>query len=411
MSSAAGESGAGVGRVYPSEKREFVDSDTGAEITQYTQAQGVNRTLYFTNRPYANGGESIVFLSNRTGRNEIFMVERRSGRIVQLTDVPDQLNLCSCVHPTRPEVYFHDTRTLYRVRLDTLVTEPLFRVDDRFGMGILNLNSPPWIALSVSERAQPVARTLRTNADAKHDRWYRRPLTLIYRYNIDADLLDCVWSAHKQLTHVQVSPVDPDLMVFSSWLGYGDARCYALDLHALKRSPRAAFPETATARAGHESFTRSGVLYAQWMEGDFSADGDKRLYHAFLVSPQNARDGFGKAAFRKYAVPESRSGLAHHFTMSSDERWGAHERWLEAPSWPDNLNHLSVFRHQAEPPQSQFVKLCRAAHISTQDRFGMGPDMTLDNDDCYATYTHLSNAGAQVCQVRVTPFVDRLMTP
>src|ERR1041384_1599574 len=106
-----------VGKVYPSEKTSFKDAETGAEIIQYTSVGATNRTLYFTNRPYTSDGEHIVFLSDRSGQNEMYMLHLDSGKITQLTELAGQRNVSNCVHPTRPELYFHNTKRLFRVRL------------------------------------------------------------------------------------------------------------------------------------------------------------------------------------------------------------------------------------------------------------------------------------------------------
>jgi oligogalacturonide lyase len=401
-----------IGTVGPSEKSSFADPETGAEITQYTNVGRTNRTLYFTNRPYVNGGEGIIFLSDRTGRNELFMVETSSGKIVQLTDCPGQPNVSSCAHPHRPEVYFTDTSAVYRVGLDRLQTEELVRVDERFRLGILNLNAPPWLVFEATERQPSIACTTRPGARAQREDFYRRPLSLLYRYHVDDNRLECVWSEHKQLTHVQLSPADPDLMIYSSWMGYGDARCYALDLAGPMRQPQPAFPENAAARATHECFTRRGTLYTQWMEGDFSPEappGTRHLYHAFRDLSGGTRGPMDPTVFRKYEIPEQNDSMVHHFTMSRDETWGVHDRLLGAPTFEQTYDHLSIFRHQSDPPQTRIIKLCRIdARLKQQDWLGLGPDVTLTDDDRRATYTSFLGGQANLCQVSLETFLGAL---
>ncbi|MFW6059001.1 MAG: hypothetical protein ACODAQ_02400 [Phycisphaeraceae bacterium] len=405
-----------VGTTWPSEKQVRTDPDTGAQIIQWTQTGPVNRTLYFTNRPYINGGERIVFLSTRTGRNEMFMLETDTGRIVQLTDTPNQGNCSSCVHPDRPELYFHDKQTISRVHLDTLETEPLMRAPDGFNVGILNLDAPPWLCFEMREDKPVMIERYQGAAagDAKGitpigaHAGYTRPLALICRYNVDTHEFQCVWSDYKQYTHIQAAPRHPDFIIFSSWAGYGDARCYAIDAGRSKRQPFPVFPECYTARAGHEAFTRRGNLYCQWMEGDFTPGGDNRIFHAY-------RDAHGwpphlihEAPFRKYAVPSEQDSLIHHFTVSQDETWGVHDRWLEAPDWKQNLDHLCVFRHNHGSRQTHTLKLCRTGG-SQKDSLGLGPNLTLTDDDQWATFTTFNgDREAHLAQVRVTPFVEQL---
>src|ERR1043166_7704125 len=105
-----------IGKVYPSEKTSFLDPETGAEITQYTSVGQTNRTLYFTNRPYTSDGEHIVFLSDRTGRNEMFMLHLKSGKSTQHAHCPGAADVSNCANPAKPERDLRPASTVSRVR-------------------------------------------------------------------------------------------------------------------------------------------------------------------------------------------------------------------------------------------------------------------------------------------------------
>lgn len=400
-----------IGKVYPSEKFVFQDDVTGATITQFTSQGSVNRTLYFTNRPYVFGGSHMVFLSNRTGRNEMFLLELETGKIVQLTDVDGQPNVSACVHPERPELYFHTRTSLFRVNLESLKTEELLRAPEGFKLGILNLTSPPWLAFEMIEQVPGVT----ANQDGKFvpaglgfEMSFLCPRTVIYRFHIDEGKLEAVWGEPKLLTHVQISPTNPDLLVFSNSALYGCDRVYYLDLSKkLKCPPRPLLGETEFSRGGHESFTRRGNLYLQWMEGDIQENGRHVLMHGFKKLAGVPIADVEKAPFERYSLPEKNGCLAHHFTMSRDEDWGLHDRWPGAPTWEENLDWLSLFRHQAAEPQSIFIKLC-FQNGSRGDALHLGPNVTFDATDQYATYTSFLEGDANVCQVHVAPFVEKL---
>jgi oligogalacturonide lyase len=402
-----------VGKVYPSEKTSFKDAETGAEIIQYTSVGATNRTLYFTNRPYTSDGEHIVFLSDRSGQNEMYLLHLASGKITQLTELAGQKNVSNCIHPTRPELYFHNTKRLFRVRLDTLQTEELLRSPENCSFGILNLNSPPWLAfevienvegLSVMKDGKPVL--ARSNFEMHH----QRPRTLIYRLNVDDGKLECLWGDYALLTHVQISPSNPDLLIFSDWCGgRGLDRVWYLNLKKRIKAPaRPLLGETQTSRGGHECFTRKGNLYLQWMEGDLQEDGEHQLMHAFQTLAGCSIDLVEKAPFKRYTIPEKMGYMGHHFTMSNDETWGVHDRWLTAPTFEENMSWLSIFKHQDKEPQTIVLKLCfHNGHKG--DRITLGAELTLDHKDEYGTYTSFHGSNTNVCQVRVTPFVEKLM--
>lgn len=399
------------GRVFGSEMRSFRDPDTGAEITQYTSEGKTNRTLYFTNRSYLFDGEHAIFLSDRTGRNEMFLLHLASGKITQVSDLAGQPNVSSCLHPRRPELYFHNRQTLHRVRLDTLKTEELLRAPEGFGFGILNLNSPPWLAFEMIEKVNGVQRPVNGEWKAMGlgaELHYLRPRSLIYRMNVDTGEVECLWSELRLLTHVQISPVNPDLLIFSDWAGYGRDRAYYMDLSKkVKSLPRPIFPENQHARGGHECFTRRGNLCIQWMEGDLERLGNHRLFHAFRFLEGVPTAEIDRASFKKYLLPELQKDLLHHYTMSHDETWGLHDRWLTAPSFEENMGHLSVFRHQDNEPQTVLVKVL--FHNGAKgDRLGLGPEPCLDAKDENALYTSFLDGNAHLCEVKLAPFVERV---
>jgi oligogalacturonide lyase len=408
-----------VGDVLGSERVQLRDEQTGARITQYTATGKCNRTLYFTNRPYVMDGRAAIFLSNRTGRNELFLVEFDSGKIVQVTDCGVNGNVSSCVHPHRPEVYYSSGTSIWRTRLDTLQAEELLRLPDGFRAGILNMNAAPWLAFECTQIMGRGIVRVRTAGDngqafppgkpATNEGFYMRPLTLIYRYNVDADQLDCVWSEHKILTHVQLSPIDPNLVIWSShYVYHSDDRCYYLDLSQVKRTPQRMFPaESASARCGHECFTRRGSVYAQWMQGDLRPGHAKTLGHAFRRLHGRRSDQVHDAPLDIYEIPEKSDWLAHHFTMSEDERWGLHDRWPAAPTPAQNMQHLSLFRHQAQQPQSIFTPVCWLGD-DKGDTITLGAEATLDARDEYALYTSFRRGCEDVCRVDVRPFVEKL---
>jgi oligogalacturonide lyase len=368
--------------------------------------------LYFTNRPYVCDGEHVVFLSDRTGRNEMFLLHLKSGKISQLTDLEGQRNVSNCIHPQRPELYFHNTKRLFRVRLDPLKTEELLRAPEKTSFGILNLNSPPWLAFEVIEQVEGLSLMKDGKpvpANLNFEMHHQRPRSLIYRFNVDDGKLECVWGDYQLLTHVQISPTNPDLLIFSDWCGgAGRDRVWYLNLKKRIKAPaRPLLGETQTSRGGHECFTRKGNLYLQWMEGDLQEDGEHQLMHAFKFVAGVPIEQVEQAPFKRYALPEKRGYMGHHYTMSSDEKWGVHDRWITAPSFEENMSWLSVFRHQDAEPQTKVERLCfHNGHKG--DRIGLGAELTIDDKDETALYTSFLGGNANVCQVKLGPFVEKL---
>jgi len=405
-----------VGDISPSEKSTFNDPHTGAAITQYTNKGETNRTLYFTNRTYTVNDEYIIFLSDRTGRNEMFALDRKTGKIIQLTDTPGQSNFSNCIHPTRPELYFTDKQRIYRISLDNLKTEELLTAPPGHHFEILNFNAAPWLAVATRE-SKPRLRVTRPGVNLKpavpdYEGYYQRALTIIYRYNVDDDRLECLYSDCKLLSHIQLSPANPDLLIFSSWRGYGEPRMqYVPCGNSQFRDTQPIFPENDRARGSHECFTRKGNLYCQWMEGDFREPGDKDIFHAFLNCSSVATWRAHEAPFKRYRLPERDNSLVHHYTVSLDETWLLHDRWIGQPNQEQNVNFMSLIRHQDDEPQTRVERLCFTnSYWDLYRPVGIGPDACLSKDDTRAAYTSWIGQRGNICEVDLRPFIERLFT-
>lgn len=400
------------GKIYPSEKQSLTCPHTGAAITQYASVGDVNHVLYFTNPSYTAGDEQVVFLSDRAGHLDLHLVDRASGRIVQLSDGDNASDWNATQSASRGEAYYTDGRVITRVRYDTLKRDVIFEAPDNMRISMLSANAAPWLAFSVSEISRFGSATGLTETGRMRERFYMRPLTLIYRLNVDTTEAECVWGDYKCLTHVQLSPADKDLLIFSDWKGYGSPRVWYHDLSSLPLStPRPLCPEGEHARGGHEAFTRRGNLYLQWMEGDLRPGREHQLFHGFQQLRGVPAGRAHEATFKRYAIPEQGDSLVHHFMMSEDETWGLHDRWLGAPTWEDNLNFMAVFRHCDDEPQTRVERVCFFnGHWELQQPGAIGPNPSLTSDDRFAAYTSYVGERQSVCEVDLRPFVEKLLS-
>ena len=93
------------GGTFPSESRTFRDEQTGAEIRQVTAHPSVHHHPFYYVPCMDDAMQRLVFVSNRTGRPEIWCEIRASGELQQLTE-QEELNEWS-IHPS------HDGRFVY----------------------------------------------------------------------------------------------------------------------------------------------------------------------------------------------------------------------------------------------------------------------------------------------------------
>jgi oligogalacturonide lyase len=117
------------GRIYPSEKREFEDLETGAQVVQLTNWRGHSNHLYFTTTSFLPGGREVVVASDRDNCQSLFRLRVDTGEIVQLTDADAHVDgLSACTSPVRREVYFFEDHDLKAADVDSLEVTPIYRV-------------------------------------------------------------------------------------------------------------------------------------------------------------------------------------------------------------------------------------------------------------------------------------------
>lgn len=107
------------GRRYPAESRTLRDERTGAAIRQVTAAPAIHHHPFFFIPAYDDAMRWLVFVSHRTGRPQIFVEERATGDLVQLTERDDLAEWS--VHPAHDgrHVYFTAGTGAWRVAIET----------------------------------------------------------------------------------------------------------------------------------------------------------------------------------------------------------------------------------------------------------------------------------------------------
>lgn len=106
----------------PSELREFRDAATNARVLQLTShAASINHATYFLQSSFTPDGETMLFISNRTGDWQLFAVtEFPGGPLRQLTEGPPIHPFSPAIHPDGRHVYFVRGAAIWRLDLATL---------------------------------------------------------------------------------------------------------------------------------------------------------------------------------------------------------------------------------------------------------------------------------------------------
>lgn len=74
-----------MGQRFPSERKTFTDSLTGATITAITTHPATDLKIYQTHPQWTPDGNHIIFRSNRTGNNQYLAYSEATGELIQVT--------------------------------------------------------------------------------------------------------------------------------------------------------------------------------------------------------------------------------------------------------------------------------------------------------------------------------------
>ncbi|MBC7946297.1 MAG: PD40 domain-containing protein [Chitinophagaceae bacterium] len=117
--------GQNVGRVFASEKKDFIDSVTGKKYTALTTSASGDSKIYQTHPQWTSDGKHIIFRSDRSGirNSQVFAVNESSGAIIQLTDGrginSGSLNVCRKTN----RIFYLRNNKLTELSIDPIIAD------------------------------------------------------------------------------------------------------------------------------------------------------------------------------------------------------------------------------------------------------------------------------------------------
>lgn len=111
----------GIGKVWPSEKRNWVDDSTKFEITQWTNI-GKNWHLYFNVESFIDEDNAIIY-SDRTGVVNLFKLNLQDGTITQLTNHSVDVSGAAWHYPKSKQIWYEVDNTIRVLNYETLENE------------------------------------------------------------------------------------------------------------------------------------------------------------------------------------------------------------------------------------------------------------------------------------------------
>jgi oligogalacturonide lyase len=335
------------GDIYHSSITKLKDELTGVELIQLTDSQGDTYHPYFTKTLIDAENEYMLVSSNRTGAWQLYTLRFRDGQMVQLTDEEQIYVFSSVLDMNHHKVYYFAGRTLKCVRLDNLEVEELMQIPQGFRPSDLSItNNGDFLAFSYIEEMEVSTKTSAIYSEMR-EKHFRRPTSVIVRFDVHKKLPFVVWGEREWISHVNISPVDPNLILF----------CHEGPWHLVHRLWIARIDldhvsplidqRRGLERIGHEFFTASGRIGVQYSYRDRL--GEEFYRHGDIFVNADGSDE------RRYYYPYTRPG---HIQLNYAETLGVGDRAHISLDMKDhNRNYISLLKYEGK--QIEVGLLCK----------------------------------------------------
>ena len=322
------------------------DPATGAAVTRLTDNVGDTIFPYFTQVLFSDDGAGVLLSGNRTGDWQAYLLDLDSGRLLQLTDEPGGISChTASILPTQNACGVIAGGTVKRVSLDGSSCETLYETPEGFRPSVLSPTSDgSSVTFCYSEALNLSTKTGKIYSDFL-EHLYRRPTCVVMRVRTDGSGAEAVWGERQWISHVNVSPADPDIVCFCHE-GPWDL---VQRLWIVRASTHEVWPlliqRRHLDRSGHEYFTASGRLVTQWSTRETPTSSRSVHYNA-VVDPS----GENLEMFR-YDGPHP-----SHIQTSPDETLLVGDT-CHLPDVENPRGMMSLVRHEGERAVMQ--PLCR----------------------------------------------------
>jgi oligogalacturonide lyase len=262
-----------------SDIQEYKDPDTGVRVLRLAAGDFDNVHPYFTTTSFVGDGhEQIVFGSNRTGAYQFYLLELRSGRLVQLTDSEKVSPTDACVDPSGQLFYFSDG-VLRAVKTDGTDDRELYRSPEGFRSGLPTCTADGrYVAFAYGERLTQSTNTGKIYSGMPES-LFQRPRCMVIRVDTTNGEAVAAWGEAAWMSHVLIHPTQPNLILFCHEGGSNvKQRMWIVDIDERPRQPRPLYVQRPGENCTHEYFTRQGDVGFQCYSSVERHEG----YNAFI---------------------------------------------------------------------------------------------------------------------------------
>ncbi|HNQ36093.1 MAG TPA: hypothetical protein PKN80_08540 [bacterium] len=343
--------------------------ETGARAHYFIHEEpSQEQIFYYCSPAISDDGRYIPCCSNVSGAWQIHVIDRREKVSIQLSNIEGGVPVGDphCYLPEKNQIFFIDRRSAYAANIEDASVLRLFEAPEDHRITSLSARGN-YLAFSYCER---VARG--RLPEGRHFSGYpalsHRPRSIIVAIDLRTGDAAEVWGDYSCLCHVELSPVDDDLVMFcdQSWERrqqevYLVRRSFCEDKRAwpVLAAPGGDYRGRTLDYIGHSFFTRDGQVAAQYCEyGNLDAKmnfTDTAMFN-LVIDP----DGYHK---RKAKFPGS--GKPTHVHCQTAGGLWVGDGWARPDGRLDN-GWISLIRNNFETQETENWPLLPTNH--TWDR-------------------------------------------
>ncbi|OPZ19780.1 MAG: Oligogalacturonate lyase [candidate division BRC1 bacterium ADurb.BinA364] len=208
-----------IGKIWPSERSERLDRQTGVRVQQLTNWMAHSHHLYFTNPGWHAGGKRLLFASDRENKYNLYDMDLASGEFVQITDYPAGTRvsfLHTSVNPQAEEAYYWLGQDLVALDLTRFSTRALYRAAEGFKPGMTNVTADGRYVCSVESEDL----SAKMNLEIDHgyvgfaEFFKAHPICRIVKVAVDGSGGETVHEDRTWIGHINTSPTQARLLTF-----------------------------------------------------------------------------------------------------------------------------------------------------------------------------------------------------
>ena len=353
---------------------EYTDPETKVQVINLTGNLSNSRHPYFTQNLFTRDGNAMVISSMVNGEWQLFLLRFNENEAIQLTEEPGGVPPSKpCLDAVHNVVYYWARDgVLKRVHISDLSDEVVYKIPRGFNGSILSCSSDGnYIAFAYSEALRDRFTEFQARESFKLG-MFLKPRSIVVRLNTVSGESDVVWGECEWITHVNINPVDPNVILFNHegpWF-------MVQRMHIVRADTYEYWPLYVQKRliemVGHEFFTNDGRVIAQY--GRRSRPGGDWVYYDMFINP----DGSGLRLF-KYPGPKP-----GHIKANSTAKIAVGDRGYLTSDFKDGDKYIALIKYNEGELKVDMALLCRHDSSWINDAH---PHPVFTPNDEYAVFT------------------------